>query len=261
MFRYFRLYKHIFQFTLVKNLAYPQNFLLWSLMDIVWAIVNLGFFRILLLNIPHISGWTWEELTIPLGLFYLLNAFIWGAMHTNMKQIPLDVNKGNLDLYLTRPVNSQFLLSTRNINFSLIPSIVVGAFLTWYGYSLNHLLNVQNLLLALLFLTTSATICYSLWFMSVTISIWFNRLLNIPEVFTTVFDVAKYPVDIYPPLARFLLLTVFPLGLVLFLPSEIILGRISISYLFFPILAAGILLFISHKFWNFALRHYSSASS
>src|SRR3989344_1892406 len=259
--KYFRLYGHFSKFAVMKNLAYPNDFIIWSVVDILWSVVNLGFYRIILLNIPVISGWNFDQLILPIGLIHLLSAFIWGLMYGNMVEIPKDVNKGTLDLYLTKPVNNQFLVSTRYVGLNLIPTFIIGIFLTWYGLVVNHVLSWASVLLVLISLGSAVIISYSVWFMTVTLAFWVNRLQNIAEVFPHSLDIAKYPVSIYPPLARYIFIFIIPFAFLGFVPAEIILGRSPLSIIFLPILAASVLLFLSHRFWGFALRHYSSASS
>lgn len=259
--KYFKLYGHTFRLAIMKNMAYPQDFVVWVVVDILWSVINLVFFKIILLVTPTISGWTFERLILPLGFIQILNAFIWGLMYGNMKEIPNDVNKGNLDLYLSKPANSQFLVSTRYLGLNLISSFLIGIFLVWYGLSVNNAISFANLLIILITTGASAIISYAIWFMIVTTSLWFSRLKNIAEVFPYSVDIARYPVEIFHPFMRFIFTFVIPFAILGFLPADIVLGKISPFYIFGPIFAATVLLFLSHKFWNFALRHYSSASS
>ena len=259
--KYLKLYGHTFKLALIKNMAYPQDFLVWTVVDILWSVINLVFFKIILLAIPNISGWTFDKLIIPLGFVQLLNAFIWGLMYGNMKEIPNDVNKGNLDLYLSKPANAQFLLSTRGVGLSILPSFFIGGFLIWYGLSINHALSFLNIIIVFVATGSSVVISYSLWFMMVTTSLWFSRLKNIAEVFPHSIDIARYPVGIFHPFMRFIFTFIIPFAIFGFLPADIILNKISPLFIFWPIAMAFVLLYLSHKFWNFALRHYSSASS
>lgn len=259
--RYPKLYFHLLRFAFIRNLAYPKNFIVWTIVDIFWSAINLGFFRVLLFNIPDISGWKFNQLILPLGIVHLLSAFIWGMMYSNMKEIPQDINKGNLDLSLTKPLDSQFLLSSRYLGLNLFPTFIIGSFLVWYGLTINNLLTLPKLFIILISLISAIIISYSLWFIIVTLSFWFNRLLNIAELFPHSLDIARYPVNIFPPLVRFIFTFILPFAFLGFLPAEIILGRTPLIYILGPILAAIILLILSHSFWLFALRHYSSASS
>lgn len=258
--RYANLYKQILKLSIAQAFIYPQNFWIWTIVDILWAIVGIGFFRVLLFAIPQISGWTFETMALSLGMLYLLNAIVWGIFWGNMFEIPQDINKGNLDLYLLKPVNSQFLISTRYISLNLLPSIASGIFLLWYGFHVNHI-QIREALIIPIALFSASVISYSIWFMMVTLAFYFNRLLNIVHVFPHALDVSRYPVTIFRPSVQFLFTYIIPFALMGFLPAEIILGRKSPFELLLPIALSFFLLFLSHKFWNFSLRRYSSASS
>ncbi|MEK7154623.1 MAG: ABC-2 family transporter protein [Patescibacteria group bacterium] len=259
--KYLKLYGHTFRLAIMKNMAYPQDFIVWLIVDILWSVINLVFFKIILLSVPTISGWTFERLILPLGFIQILNAFIWGLMYGNMKEIPNDVNKGNLDLYLSKPANSQFLVSTRYLGLNLISSFLIGIFLVWYGLSINNVLSIFNVTIVLVATCASVIISYSIWFMIVTTSLWFSRLKNIAEVFPHSVDIARYPVDIFNPFMRFIFTFIIPFAILGFLPADIVLNKTSPWYIFGPVFMATVLLYLSHRFWNFALRHYSSASS
>ena len=258
--RYLKLYSRILKLSLMRALAYPQDFWTWAIVDIVWAVVGIGFFRVLLFAIPEISGWTFEMLSIPLGILYFLNAVIWGLLWSNMLEIPRDINKGNLDMYLTKPANSQFLVSTRFIGLNLFPSVMAGSFLLWYGFRANNLPPVM-LVVVPIAIVSASLLSYSVWFMMTTLAFWFNRLLNVVHVFPHSLDIARYPVAIFHPFIQFLFTYIVPFAMLGFLPAEVILGYKSPIVLLLPIVLAMILLYLSHKFWNFSLRRYSSASS
>lgn len=244
----------------MRVLVYPQDFWTWAVIDIFWAFVNIGFFRVLLFTIPQISGWTFEMLAIPLGILYFLNAVIWGLLWGNMNQIPRDINKGDLDMFLTKPANSQFLVSTRYIGLSILPSVAAGIFLLAYGFQMNQL-EPSTLLIVPIAIVSGSVISYAVWFMSVTLAFWFNRFLNVVHIFPRSVDVARYPVTIFHPFIQFLFTYILPFALLGFLPAEIILGRQSPLMLLLPITLAAILLCLSHLFWNFSLKRYQSASS
>jgi ABC-2 type transport system permease protein len=241
-------------------MAYPTDFIAWSVIDTLWAIINIGFFRVLLLNIPDIHGWTFTQLVIPLGLYSLLNAFIWGAFYGNMKELARSINKGTLDLVLTKPVSSQFIVSVRSIGLSLFPSIIIGIFLVGYGFNINHL-HWAYLLFLPFILISSVMIFYSLYFISTILAFWVNRLQNICELLPQAADVARYPTDIFPVIIRFILTFIFPLGLLAIFPAKVLLNIYPSALILFPLVLGIVLLYLSRLFWNFALRRYSSASS
>lgn len=258
--RYLSLYKRVFIQAVMQNLTYPQNFLVWVLVDIAWAVVHIGFFRILLFNIPEISGWNFDQLAIPLGILYLLNTLIWGFFYGNMNAIPEYINKGELDLFLTKPVNSQFMVSTRQIGLGTMPSAAAGAYLLWYGFQASAV-SWKMAAVVPLALATAGLISYSLWLMTVTLSFWTNRLYNVSELFAHAVEIARYPVSIFRQPFRFIFTFIIPFAILGFLPAEIILGRINPVWLLWPLGLTVLFLFLSSKFWQFSLKRYSSASS
>ena len=260
MIRYFKLYRAIFSLSVSRALIYKQEFITWAIVDSVWGVINIGFFRILLYAISDISGWTFTTLAIPLGILYFLNAVIWGFLWPNLSRLPQMINRGELDLYLTKPANSQFLASTGFIGLNLIPSAAAGVFLTWYGFKLNHL-PVSIIPIIPLAVICASIISYAVWFITLSLAFWFNRLSNIQHVFPGAVDIARYPVAIFHPFIRFLFTYIIPFTLMGFLPAEVMLGRKSPFMLLLPIFLATILLYLSHKFWNFSLKRYQSASS
>ncbi len=246
--------------AVMQNLAYPQNFAAWMMVDIAWAIVNIGFFRILLFTLPEISGWNFDQLAIPLGILYLLNTLIWGFFYGNMNAIPQMVDKGELDLLLTKPVNSQFIVSTRQIGLGSLPSAAAGAYLLWYGFNANAVSWKMGLVVPLT-LVFSGTISYSLWLMTVTLSFWTNRLYNSPDLFAHAVDISRYPVAIFRQPFRFLFTFILPFAILGFLPAEIILGRAGLIWLLWPLGLAVLFFLLANRFWTFSLKRYQSASS
>lgn len=241
-------------------MAYPADFIAWSVIDTLWAVVNIGFFKILLLNMPNIQGWTFSQLVIPLGIYSLLNAFIWGAFYSNMKELARSINRGTLDLVLTKPVSAQFIVSVRSIGLNLFPSVLIGVFLIGYGFYINHLHSI-NLIFLPFILFSSILIFYSLYFISTTLTFWANRLQNISELLPQAADVARYPTDMFPVIIRFILTFIIPLGLLAIFPAKILLSWSSPVFILVPLFVGVCLLYLSHLFWHFALRFYSSASS
>lgn len=257
---YWRLYKSFFRFSLMSGMAYPTDFIIWSVIDFLWAIINTVFYKVLLLNLPAVAGWTFQELTLPIGLYFLLNTFIWGAFYPNMKNLALGINKGDLDLVLTKPVSSQFMVSVKSVSISLFPSLLVGIFLTGYGFSVNHL-PLANVFWIPIILLSSVIIFYSLYFISCTFDLWTNRLSNVAEFMPQFADIAKMPTDIFPPILRFILSFIIPLAMLAIWPSKVLLGSLQPIFLAVPFTISAVLLFLSHRFWNYSLLKYSSASS
>jgi ABC-2 type transport system permease protein len=79
--------------------------------------------------------------------------------------------------------------------------------------------------------------------------------------FEGVFRIAKYPTDIFGKPFKIILSYVLPISFIATFPAKSLLGILSWQNIIFSLFFTATLLFFSLKFWNFALRRYSSASS
>jgi ABC-2 type transport system permease protein len=115
--------------------------------------------------------------------------------------------------------------------------------------------------LSLIPILFSILILYCLWFILGTTSVWFVKIYNVTEVLRGVVEAGRYPITAFPVAYRFFFTFVIPIVFLTTVPAEVILGRVNVfSLLNGGLLAIG-LLFVSNRFWRFALRFYTSASS
>ena len=107
----------------------------------------------------------------------------------------------------------------------------------------------------------SVLILYSLWFLISSTTIWFVKTWNATEVLRSLLYVGRFPLSSFSWSLRIFFSTVIPIAFITTIPSEVILGRSTIWKVFIELLVAIIFFSSSRKFWKFALRFYTSASS
>jgi ABC-2 type transport system permease protein len=108
---------------------------------------------------------------------------------------------------------------------------------------------------------SGAVITYSLWLIMVSFAFWFVKIDNITELFYAFYEAGRYPVTIYRGVVRALLTFVIPIAFVTTFPASALLGRIDQTTTLIGFAFAIGLFVASNRFWNFAVTHYSSASS
>ena len=113
----------------------------------------------------------------------------------------------------------------------------------------------------LVMLLSGVAIVYSIWLAMVSFAFWFVRIDNITELFYAFYEAGRYPVTIYRGVVRALLTFVIPIAFVTTFPASALIGRLDQTTVLIAVVFAVAFLFLSSRFWNFALRHYSSASS
>lgn len=209
-----------------------------------------------------IAGWTYPEALIVLGLFTLLKGIMDGAINPSLSAVVEQVRKGTLDFSLLKPADAQFLVSTARVQPWKMMDVVGGAALCGYAFvKLGHGPTPGELGAGGLLLLASLTILYSLWILTVCAAFFVVRLDNLVYLFSSVFDLARWPASIFRGFYRVIFTFVIPLAIMTTYPALALLGKLSVPIVAWTV--GGTLLFatLSRRLWVRAIRHYSSASS
>ena len=130
----------------------------------------------------------------------------------------------------------------------------------FYAGSLLHV-SIGAYLIATIPLCFGMIIMYSLWFMLSATSIWFTKIYNMTEVLTGLLAAGRFPLAAYPATYRFFFTFVVPVAFMTTVPAQTLLGRGDPLWLIGGGCLATVLLILSSRVWQFALRFYTSASS
>jgi ABC-2 type transport system permease protein len=80
-------------------------------------------------------------------------------------------------------------------------------------------------------------------------------------IFRDLVNLGRLPVDIYKQPLRGALTYVIPIGIMITLPAKAIMGLVSGTGVLFSFCLGVVVALMSLKFWNLALKRYTSASS
>jgi ABC-2 type transport system permease protein len=163
---------------------------------------------------------------------------------------------------LTKPVNAQFISSLRNIIVWRLVDVIIGLGLIMYALGELHVSPTFDQIVFFGGMLISGTvIVYSIWLVMVSLAFWFVKIDNITELFYAFYEAGRYPVTIYRGAVRVLLTYLVPIAFVTTFPASALLGRLDQTTMLIGFVFAVGLFILSNRFWNFALRYYSSASS
>lgn len=260
--RYFLLWIEFFKMSLMADLEYRLNFVVKVLGEFFWYLAQLSVFEVLYLHTKTLNGWDINSMRVFMGTLFLVDVLYMILCYENMDYIGSLVRKGDLDLYLVKPVNSQFMVTCRKISVPYFLNFF--AILIYLSWAISKLVVKVNFIqiLAYLFLVISGfVILYSLRFMFSMIVVIFQDASNIQFVWHQLFRLATRPDIFYPRYLRILLLTILPVGFFASVPSRVLIEGISPAFLIFAPLFAILMLYASSKSWNWVLKKYASASS
>lgn len=260
--RYLHIFSMFSKNNLVREMEFRGNFLASVLISSTWV-----FFHIFVVNIyfqftDNLLGWTKTEIFVFVGVFRIIKAFIDMFIRTNFKYFPDDVNSGQLDYSLTRPINTLFLSSFRFHKYNEIASLAAGFFIVVYAFKLGGFVFGPMVFLGLtLSIVVGLFVYYCLLLFFTTLSIFMTKLTAISEINNVLANALRYPTSTYTRGSVFLELAILPLTIVSTYPLQILFGKSPIWFIIIEIFLACLLFFLVYRFWLFALRHYSSASS
>ena len=253
-----RILRRFWGSALAAELEYQAN----ALVELLAVLGNLaGSLFVLSLLYGHgreLGGWSWNGALVVLGLYTLLDGFTSCLLQPNLSKIVSHVQNGTLDFVLLKPIDSQLHLSLRTISPWGLPGVLAGLILCAAG---QPSLMAGPLLTGMALLVAAAAILYSLWFLLAALSVWFVKVWNATEVLRSVLVAGRYPVSAYPPALRLLFTFVLPVAFLTTVPAEALMGRGSLAWALGSLLMAVLALGGTRLFWQFALRHYTSASS
>ncbi len=246
------------------EMAYRANFfirLLNSLLNLGTGVLSL----IVIFNqVEMLQGWDLPSALGLLGIYLLLNAlrslFISPSLES-VAGMDGEIWKGTFDFTLLRPVNKQFLVSFRHWRVFALFDLVLA--LGILGYAIRLMATTITLGALLSFGTTllaGVTLLYAALLAFSALVFWNSGFL-FTWVINDLFQLARYPVGLYPGWLQLILTWIIPVGLMTTIPAQALSGQLSPLMLILTLIfSLGALLGASWLF-RVGLEKYASASS
>src|SRR5471030_2408519 len=125
------------RYTVVRELMFKANFILWIIVDLSWFGLQLCFIQFLYLQVNSIAGWGKWEMILLVTTNMLVQQIFQMLLMTNLTKLPELIRTGRLDFYLAQPASAQFLVSTRYFELGSVVNTVVV--LVVCGVAIAHL--------------------------------------------------------------------------------------------------------------------------
>src|SRR5258708_19161083 len=123
---YLRVYAVMLRNSLIREMNFKLNFLLWMLVELLWFLGQLAFIEVLYGQVQEIAGWSkWQVVTL-VGVHQIVSQLFQSLFYVNLANLPELIRTGRLDLMLTLPIDTQFAVSTRQISFDCLVNALIG---------------------------------------------------------------------------------------------------------------------------------------
>ena len=179
---YLRLLWIFLRIGAMNELAYRANFwvqLLQSLLNLGVALAGLA---VIFSHTEELGGWQPAELLALLGVFFLMSGLIGALIQPSMQRFMEDVRLGTLDFTLTKPEDSQVLVSVGEVRIWKFLDVVQGTALIAVALvKIEMRTGLAHAAGFALTLAAGAAIVYSFWLVLATTTFWFIRAEKHPS--------------------------------------------------------------------------------
>src|SRR5437867_12508776 len=262
--RYIEIYSIMLRNSLIRDLSFKANFLLWMVVEILWFCGQIVFFSIIFGNVDHIGDWTKWEVVLLIGTHQIIAQLFQAFFFVNVANIPELVRTGRLDSLLVLPVDSQFAVSTKQSALDSIVNAALGGVVVCVSLSqLGVMPNPVSILLYLVALGFGVAVHYSIMLCLAAVSFWIVRAQGLVYGYFNFLNIARYPDVIFPRIFRFIFGWIVPVVIIANIPARLLIKPLGQpgQLMLHLVIASSIIFWLSRVFWRFALRRYSSASS
>ncbi|HMN69481.1 MAG TPA: ABC-2 family transporter protein [Bdellovibrionales bacterium] len=260
--RYFKVWSHFFRMSWMADLEYRVNIVMRVIGELFWYLMQLSVFEVLYSHTNTISGWDVNDMRVFMGCLFTVDVLYMIFIQENLDHLWSVVRKGDLDLYLTKPINSQFMVSCRKVSVSyFINLVLVVGYLIWAMSRVRTPPEWTQLVALPFLLICGWAVAYALRFLFCSLTIILQDAGNVQFIWHQFYRLGTRPDPLYPRALRRFVLMVFPLGFFASVPSRVIVEGVEPRLLVAaPLMAAGLVI-LSNVVWEAALKHYASASS
>ena len=265
--RYVKLWLSLAKFSLLGEMAFRGNFVIKVFVELLWLGILLLFNIAIFQQTSQIADWNAEEYLFFIGCYFAMGGLIETLFLDNCNAFADLVRTGDLDFFLLKPIDEQFLVSCKHIDWSCAPNVLLGfgvmGYALWAG---NWEFDPVKAVLFVVLFTSGAALAYGFLLMLTSASVWFMRNQSLFEMWWLFTTLMRYPREIFngqwaSPAGLFFSFAV-PVMLVTNVPARMMVKTLDSPWMAVYMAAATLLVVIASR-WVFraALQRYRSASS
>jgi ABC-2 type transport system permease protein len=250
--------------SLVREMSFKTNFLLWIVVELLWFALQLAFVAVIYQHTERIATWSRWEVVLLVGASHFIQQVFTAFFLTNCVQLSDHVRTGRLDFFLLLPVNPRFLISLRQLDLgAFVNAASALAVMVYAGTRLGLRPDLLQLIGFGLLCAAGVLLHYALMFMLAVVSFWTVQSQGLVWGYYNLFNVARVPDAAFPPgTFRVVFTFVLPMLLVANVPAKLLAAKLASPAEMLLLLALAAALFaLSSRVWRLSLRRYTSASS
>jgi len=248
--------------AIANELQYRASFLIKVLQSASALAIGLVGLELVFSQTTNLAGWSASELLAVMGVHMLMGGVVHAYIQPNMLRLLEEIQEGNLDFALTKPVDAQAMISLREFNLWSLVDVVLGLIVLGVAVSRNQSqIGLGQGLAFVAAVLMGAVILYCFWLILSASAFWVIRVGEIVELFEGVYAAGRWPIGMYPRWLRSSLTFIIPVTFAVTVPAEALTNRLTPWTLLGTLGLTILLLALSRLVWLLGLRRYSGASA
>ena len=264
LFYLWEIYGIMFRNSLIREMSFKLNFLLWMLVEVLWFMGQIVFIEVVFSYVGSIGDWTKWEVVLLIGTHQLIGQLFQAFFYMNLANLPELVRTGKMDFMLLLPVDTQFIVSLKQFGMDNVVNALVGfGFVSFSLWKLSITPTVGQILLYSVAVVFGTLIHYSIMLIFSASSFWMIRSQGLIYGYSSLFNIGRYPDTIYRGLFKLVFSWLIPIIIVANIPSRLLIHAAENPWpMLIQLTVTTFFMVGATRFmWNAALKHYSSASS
>ena len=261
--RYLSIYGALWRNSVVREMMFKANFLMWIFVEGLWFALQLSFMTVIYSHTDTIATWTKWEVILLIGAAHFIQQIFHGLFLNNCIQLSENIRTGKLDFMLLLPANTRFLISMRTVDLGAFVNAALAVAVMIYAAGRIPLspsaLQIGGFLLLCV---AGILIHYSLMFALSCISFWTVKAQGIVWGYYNLFNIARLPDAAFRGFFRAFFTFAVPMLIVANVPVKLLADKLSSPFEMLLLVAMAAVCFaFSSWFWRKSVKNYTSASS
>jgi ABC-2 type transport system permease protein len=259
---YLKIWLASARYSVVRTMMFRMDFLMWSLVELVWMAVNILLISVIYSHTDSIAGWTKYEMLLLVGTSMILQRLMMGFFWSNLFELGRNVRSGLFDFFLAQPGNPLFMVSTRKLDLDgILNSFIAIAVVVYAGMKLGLQPGALDLALYVVLLGCALIIHYAAVLLIVSLTFWIIGSQGIEGSYFTLFEFARIPRQAFVGVREVLFVWALPAVISSNVPASVLIHGFQAHYVVWLAVAAAVWLTIGVLTFRAGLRRYASASS
>ena len=246
-----------------RMMMWKLSFFGASFADGVLFLVQLLTFQVIYSQVDAIGDWNRGQMIIFVGTFSMINALNMLIYFFGVLDIPGKIKRGDLDQYLTKPVDPLLRLTFENVNPGSFPLVILSVLIIVYGVQTAGIdVSFQLCLAYSAFVLLMTLLWYDMEIILRTIPFLVISANGIDHLEGTFMELNfRVPGILFKKVFKVIFYFLLPYGIMSTVPTQLLTGSLSAPGLVQALCVVVFFTFFALWFWKLGLRHYMSASS